>query len=293
MSIFSKLKPYFEFTPLEQRGLVALIILMFISVLLRMVWPVFQNKNNNLLVEIEQIETASELQTPLSKKQKKSKWVKESLPPNIHFEGTLDPNRASMAQLMQLGFSEFSARNIEKYSKKGGRFESEADLMKIYGVDSSLVVLLRDYLEYPAPEMIQTKKAASISKIEINNALSIELEIIPCIGPSLSERILLYRDNLGGFYAQDQLKEVYGIDSSCYSKLKEYITVDTSFIKKLNINSSTEKELNLHPYITSYQAKGIVKYRELEGPIKRPETLVDNRILSSRQLDKLRAYLIW
>ncbi|QQS50266.1 MAG: helix-hairpin-helix domain-containing protein [Bacteroidota bacterium] len=292
--MLGKIKPYFEFTPQEQRGMVVLIILIFLSVLLKIFWPVFQTAEEEpMVITIEQIKPDSEQEVPSGIAQKKNEWTKESTAPNIQFKGKLDPNSATQAELTQLGFSEFSARNVEKYRKRGGRFESEADLMKIYGVDSSFVVLARNYLVYPAPETIQTKKTASLSKIEINNALSIELEKIPCIGPTLSERILLYRDKLGGFYAQDQLKEVYGIDSSCYSNLKEYISIDTSLIRKINLNKSTEKELDLHPYITTYQAKGIVKFRELDGPITRPETLVDNRILSSRQLDKLRVYLNW
>jgi competence protein ComEA len=52
------------------------------------------------------------------------------------------------------------------------------------------------------------------------------LQVLPGVGPALSERIVSYRDEHGPFKSVDQLAEVKGIGEAKLAKLKNQLTVD-------------------------------------------------------------------
>lgn len=61
--------------------------------------------------------------------------------------------------------------------------------------------------------------------INLNTATGAELETLPGIGPSLSQRIIDYREQHGQFASIDQLLEVSGIGESKFTQLKEHVVV--------------------------------------------------------------------
>ncbi|NDE78729.1 MAG: helix-hairpin-helix domain-containing protein [Chitinophagaceae bacterium] len=73
--------------------------------------------------------------------------------------------------------------------------------------------------------------------ISLENADSAALEKMPGIGPVLSARIIKYRDKLGGFYEVDQLREVYGLSDSVFSKIAPLLRLNGNNIKKIDINN--------------------------------------------------------
>lgn len=105
--------------------------------------------------------------------------------------------------------------------------------------------------------------------IDINKADTTLLKKIPGIGSSYANRIVKYRNLLGGYTALDQLNEVWGIDPELFNNLSLYLTIDTNFeIEELKINSASIKELVKHPYLNYEQAKVIVDIRERKGKIE-------------------------
>lgn len=65
-------------------------------------------------------------------------------------------------------------------------------------------------------------------KIDVNQAGRRDLEAIPGIGPSLSERILQYREEHGDFREVSGLLDVRGIGPKSLSKIQEYLTINTN-----------------------------------------------------------------
>ncbi len=98
-------------------------------------------------------------------------------------------------------------------------------------------------------------------EVELNSADTLQLQELRGIGPGFARRIVKYREKLGGYYAVEQLMEVYGFTEELYKQVARNVTVDASKIKKLDVNNLGIAELKRHPYISFYEAKAIVEYR--------------------------------
>lgn len=100
-----------------------------------------------------------------------------------------------------------------------------------------------------------------IGVLELNSADTLQLQELRGIGPAFARRIVAYRDKLGGYYAKEQLLEVYGFTAELYEKVKNQIKVNPVLIKKIDVNAYDIGYLKRHPYISYYEAKAIVDYR--------------------------------
>lgn len=74
---------------------------------------------------------------------------------------------------------------------------------------------------YPAP------KPKKIEVLDLNLATSEELQKVRGIGPAYSERIVKYRDILGGFSDTTQLKEVYGLKKETIVELLKHYKIES------------------------------------------------------------------
>ena len=100
--------------------------------------------------------------------------------------------------------------------------------------------------------------------VELNSADTTRLKQLRGIGSGYAKMIVAYREKLGGFYKAEQLLEVYKFPDETYQKIKHQLSVDTTLIRKIKVNTATVKELKNHPYISYYQALSIVENRELQ-----------------------------
>ena len=264
---------------------------MVVIVILRIGLPYLKPDSDRKNISFSQIQ----IQNPEHKhiqKYKKEKYKTNK--PVAHIVDTtikFDPNTASFATLLKVGFSEFAANNLLKFCDRGGKIYAHNDLIKIYGVDSVFLTKINRQIVI-ATQIDESKKyIKKLFTIEINNADADTLQSIPCIGPVISKRIIKYRTQLGGFVSLHQLVEVYGVDSSCYKNILQYLILDVELIQKLNLNTVDEKIFNQHPYISKYQARAIVKYRELMGSFTRISQLKENHIFTKSELYRLVDYL--
>jgi competence protein ComEA len=138
---------------------------------------------------------------------------------------------------------------------------------------------------------INKKETPATSIIELNTADSNLLQNISGIGPVFSARIIKYRDLLGGYTSLKQLKEVYGINDTIYNKIKNYLKLDTTHVKKISVNDVPFKQLLKHPYIDYYQTKAIFNYKSVNGPIKKVNEIITNKLVDTNNYNKLKPYL--
>ncbi len=177
---------------------------------------------------------------------------------------TIDPNKADYEELAGIGLPAFVSTNIIKYREKGGIFKTPEDLLKIYGMDSILYDHVRRNIQMDSVKMYSPGKPShksgpgySDKKLNINTASADQLIHLKGIGPVLSQRIVAYREKLGGYYNTDQLKEVYGLNDSTYFLIHPFLSV-SGRLKKLFIPELSFKEVLRHPYI-DYETTKLVK----------------------------------
>ncbi len=115
--------------------------------------------------------------------------------------------------------------------------------------------------------------------VELNSATIESLVELPGIGPSYAERIVAYRDSLGGFYNTQQLMEIRGIGEAKYNGLVPYISLDTLKIAKLDINKASDNLLYNHPYADSVWVKALITNRPYGTLNEIPVKGMDKRIM--------------
>ncbi|HHJ09946.1 MAG TPA: hypothetical protein ENK25_03540 [Bacteroidetes bacterium] len=237
-------------------------------------------------------------------------------PVNIHKEkeqdvslSTRDPNKMTKTDWQQLDLSRHLIRTIIHYREAGGKFRKKEDLKKIYGMSDSCYNRIAGFLEVPllwnhTEDTVTSSERRKINrvsqdiyfaypqqKLEINQADSVDFSRLHGISPKMALRIIRYRTLLGGYVKKNQLLEVYGLNEKTFLNIKDHIEIDTSLIRKINVNRCMEKTLAGHPYLSPYEAKAIVFYRSQYKYIDSLDVLLKNNVIPVETFRKIRPYL--
>jgi len=140
-------------------------------------------------------------------------------------------------------------------------------------------------------EKQEKKPQYTIIRLELNECDTSEIVVVPQFGSKRAQKLVEYRDQLGGFYAFEQVKEVFILQNIDVDFLKKYFTLNRSLIRKININTATYKELILHPYLDSYLAKLIINYRERKGNFTSMEEFQKTTNAYQELIDRLQHYI--
>lgn len=218
-----------------------------------------------------------------------------------------DPNSLSTEGWQKLGLRDKTIHTIQNYLVKGGRFKKAEDLQRIYGLFPNEFERIAPYIkieitneannnrsftEKPLNENIPAKTSASrYPIIDINSADTTALIALPGIGNKLAARIVNFRDKLGGFYSLAQVGETFGLPDSTFQKIKQYLKLENTSIRKVNINTATVDELKLHPYIKWSLANPIVAYRNEHGPFTKVEDIKKVMAVTEEVYNKIAPYL--
>ncbi|XOV93226.1 MAG: helix-hairpin-helix domain-containing protein [Bacteroidota bacterium] len=214
---------------------------------------------------------------------------------------SFNPNSVSIDALLKMGFPNQVATNMINYRNAGGSYKIKSDLKKVYGMSDNLYTGIEPFIELPTeldhtagiPKIVETKESTierNESIISINKASAMELQSIYGIGPTLSERIIKYRNLLGGFYSTAQLNEVYGLETRVIEEIESRVIIDST-LTMIDINSVEQKELSSHPYINYSLAKAILNYRKVHGPFQKKSDLKLIKIVSDSTFNKLSPYI--
>jgi len=149
----------------------------------------------------------------------------------------------------------------------------------------------RDQTVNHAVSRPQTRKLAEPVMLEINGADTVALQALTGIGPSFAKRIVKYREMLGGFAFPERLLQFYGMDSARYRGFISEICLDTSLLRRIDINQDEFREMLRHPYLEYEHVKAICNFRERKGTINSPEELWNAGILPDSLQKKLIPYL--
>ena len=124
--------------------------------------------------------------------------------------------------------------------------------------------------------------------IELNSADSTALVSIRGIGPYYANKILRYREQLGGFHATRQLKEIkfqyLNIDS-----LLPHFSVNPALIRKKELDTMSFKSVLHHPYLVYEDVQLIFNAKRKFVKIDY-STLESQNILPLFKLKKIKPY---
>lgn len=127
--------------------------------------------------------------------------------------------------------------------------------------------------------------------LDINRCTAGELVALPGIGPVLAERIIKYRNLLGGFVDKWQLAEVYGLDSSVARLAAEQLILTFEEVRPLVLDSASYSDLAHHPYLGYETARKITTYRSVSGlPVTLGE-MVSSGVITPVQAGRIAPYV--
>lgn len=133
-------------------------------------------------------------------------------------------------------------------------------------------------------------KEESIIIRDLNTATAKDLQMVHGIGPSFSDRIVKFRNRLGGFFENAQLEEVYGLEAETINEIKKYFEVQSP-PKSIDINADSAKVLANHPYISYDLAWIIINYRKQNGDIISANDLKNIQAIDQETFARLKPYL--
>lgn len=197
--------------------------------------------------------------------------------------------------LVRIGFTVGRARAFVSIAREHGFSNAEEVALYPYFPDS-LVKALEPYMIFPAPDSTATVAVAEPQLVELNTADSAALRSVSGIGPKTVNRILRYRERLGGFFRAEQLSEVEGVTDENLARILSQVTCDTTLIRKIPINRASPVEFTDHPYMHRSTVNRLLSRRQMLRERNLPawesvRDLVDQKILRPEDAPYLRPYL--
>ena len=177
----------------------------------------------------------------------------------------IDPNLASLDQLVAAGLPKSVAARLIRYRSTGAKFKNLADIKKIYGINDELIAKLSSAFIFSS-DSTKDKTAFVRTPLDINLADSVSLVKLRGIGELTAGKIIRFRKALGGFYSLDQLKEVRGFSPENYALALPDLLLETP-VTKININNVSAADLYRHPYFRNI-ARPLIAFREKHGAFK-------------------------
>jgi DNA uptake protein ComE-like DNA-binding protein len=202
-----------------------------------------------------------------------------------------DPNTATEEDLERLGLSSKQVRAVISFRKNGG-FSDKDEFAKVRAISPELYASLEPYILIP-PRNESNDIFSSPDKkiIELNTADTVDLEGTKEIGRSFAWKIIRFRNALGGFISKQQLMEIKGMDEKRFAEMSSRISIDTTAIRKININTCTIEQLSKHPYLNYNQARAIVNYRTVHGSFTNTAGIRSCELVTEELYNKILPYL--
>lgn len=283
-----KFKSHFVFNNQQRNGILLLILLIigllsvsnYVEFKKEISWDTSSEKIQSIICELDSL-SALEIE---SKKYK------------IY---PFNPNFITDFKGYTLGMTPLEIDRLKKFRSEDNWINSVQEFQNITKISDSLLKKISPYFKFPKwitnPKTNKFKgfKEKSFNeKIDLNLATKEQLQKIRGIGMKLSERILKYRKKIGGFSADIQLYQVYGLDNHVVQRILNDFTVKTpKEIIKMNLNSISASDIATISGISFELAKKIWEFRILRGAVKDFSELEKIEGMTQRKLTVIQLYL--
>ena len=204
----------------------------------------------------------------------------------------------------KLGMSTDEIDRLLQHRAKGQYINSAKQFQQVTQVSDSLLETIEPYFKFP--DWVVKKKQSknnnvTLSAVEtpthftvkdINSATVEELRVVKGIGEKLSQRIIKYRNKLGGFLMDEQLYEVYNLDPAVADKvLERFPIMNIPTFEKINVNTATFKEVLSIVYIDYELTKKIFNHRDEVAELQSLEELKKIDGFPLEKFDRIALYL--
>jgi len=309
---------YLSFTRKERTGIMVILALILLFIVLPFFYPLFIHRKVNDHSAFEKdIASLTIKQADSSDKEDNENNYRHYYPSQQKnyndrtIKGELfsfDPNTLSAGGWKKLGVRDKTIATIQNYLSKGGKFRHPEDIGKIWGLHEDEVQRLLPYVSIveQTPASTSDKKSFEsrpyekkenksdnyrIIPFDINTADTSAFIALPGIGGKLANRIIAFRDKLGGFYKVEQVAETFALPDSVFQKIKTSLKLADPKIKQININTANADEMKVHPYIRYALANAIVQYRGQHGRFTSVNDIKRIMIVTEELYNKLSPYL--
>jgi competence protein ComEA len=281
-------KDYFTFTKKERKAVFILLTLIIIVAFLPKLFPA----NKMKIVEFDLNDSSIERSYVSEEKEypNRNDAEEETLSPV-----TFDPNTVDEVTMQRMNFRPKLISTIINFRNKGGKFFKPEDLRKLYTLKKEEADVLLPYVRMNSiqtenkfsPNNFSSEKIKLIDHvIDINTATIDEVKRLPGVSFSLANKIIRYREVIGGFKNADQLKKTYGMNDSIFTAIKPWI-IPLAEKSLININTASLKEMLTRNTVPEHVAKAIIIYREQHKGFKSVSELMNIPFISKELFDKI------
>ncbi len=215
---------------------------------------------------------------------------------------SFNPNYLTDFKAYTLGMSPMEMDRLQAFRRDGKFVNSAMEFQQITQVSDSLLSAISPNFKFPAWRNKKREKtqfpaalnetAKGFTPAELNTATEAALRVVPGIGEKLASRIVRFRTAMGGFVEEDQLYDVYGLDSAVVRRTFRYFRIlDPPKIQKLDINLATAEDLARITYLRYEVIRRIISYREEVGNIGSLDELKDIEGFPVNRIERIKLYL--
>lgn len=212
-----------------------------------------------------------------------------------------NPNFVTDYRGYTLGMTVEEIDRLHSYRAQDKWVNSAMEFQQVTGISDSLLNIISPYFRFPdwvtgsKPQVVNQNAAplqATAQKQDLNAASVEDLVVVKGIGETLAGRIVNYRNRIGGFVDDIQLKDIYGLNFETRAEvLKSFTVKNAPKVELLNLNTASVLELSNVPYINYELAREIVNYRLLHENIRSFEELAKIKEFPSEKIDRIALYL--
>ena len=288
--MFKHFKSHFKFTTGQRKGI---FLLVFLIIAFQCVYFFFDFTAQK---DIENHALVNEFQKEIDS----LKLIEiENRKPKIY---PFNPNYITDYKGYTLGMTTEEINRLLEFRSQNKCVNSSEQFQEVTKVSDSLLVVISPNFKFP--EWVTNPKPKSNTsfgyseksfdqKIDLNTATGKQLQKVNGIGEKLSERIIKFRNKFkGGFIADIQLQDVYGLTPEVIERVTNEFTVKTSRqVNKINLNKATLEDLVTIQHIDYELAYEIIDQRTLREGFKNFSELTKVKEFPIDKIEIIKLYL--
>jgi len=237
--MYKTLKQWLVFSKRDRTASVILLLLISVIIVLPYFFTARKTEihiDKTLQAELDQylLNNPRENNQPVYASSKKDTAITDTIKQELFY---FDPNTLSEEGFVKLGLSPKTAHTIINYRSKGGYFKNAEDIRKIYSLSKTdadrIVPYIRMETARDKKEYSYNKKPAPVpskqyKSLDINTATPEEWKTFPGIGDAIANRIVKFRNSIGGFKNVEQVGKTYGLSDTVFQAIKPYLSINDS-----------------------------------------------------------------